>query len=72
MSDKNNRILVFDRSKNGDLKTFYSRKIDMKNKDRTKVFRWHPHTNKIDGGEGIESVLDWKVQGADERMLNVF
>jgi len=71
-SDKGSRILVIQRAKNGDLKAFYEKKIDSNNKGRTKVFKWNPENNQINGLLGIESILDWNVLSASDRMILVF
>jgi len=61
-TDRNSLIIVLDRAKNGDLKSFYNSMLDKHNYHRKTKFKWH----------GIVSILPWDVLSAADRMLLVF
>jgi len=74
-TDRNSLIIVLDRAKNGDLKSFYNRFLDQHNKDRKTKFKWNADNNEIDGDDDdwvIFSILPWGVLSAADRMLLVF
>jgi len=61
-TDRNSLIIVLDRAKNGDLKSFYNSMLDKHNYHRKTKFKWI----------GIASILPWEVISAADRMLLVF
>jgi hypothetical protein len=66
-------LIVLDRAKNGDLKSYYNALLDEHNKDRSRLWEWNPTYNEIDGKDrGIPSILPWVVLSAADRMLLVF
>ena len=71
-SDKNSIIIVLERAKYGDLKSYYDKLINEHNKDRKKDSMWDPITNEINVNQGIVSILPWDVLNSADRMLMVF
>ena len=71
-TDLGSLIIVLDRAKNGDLKSFYDNLLDKHNKGRKNVTKLDPHSNKIVVSYGIASILPWDVVSADYRILLVF
>jgi hypothetical protein len=72
-TDRNSLVIVLDRAKYGDLKSFYNTLIDKFNVDR-KVSTWDYKFNRIDNEHvlnGIESMLPWGVVSAADRMMMV-
>jgi len=77
-TDRDSLVIVLDRAKNGNLKSFFDRLLDQHNKDRKTKSKWDPRSNKMDGEDGksdrgvIFSILPWGVLSAADRMLLVF
>jgi len=77
-TDRDSLVIVLDRAKNGNLKSFFDRLLDQHNKDRKTKSKWNAYTNEIDGEDGksdrgvIFSILPWGVLSAADRMLLVF
>ena len=70
-TDRGSLIIVLERAKNGDLKSFYDSLLDKHNKDRKSVSKFDPYANKI-VSYGIASILPWDVVSAADRILLVF
>jgi hypothetical protein len=73
-TDKNSLVIVLERAKFRDLKSYYEGIIKNK-KNPESIEKWNPGTlsqNYLNGYYGFTSILPWSVVGAEQRMIYVF
>ena len=81
-TDRNSLIIVLERAKHGDLKSYFKTIIDNHNLSRMRKWYWNPVNNKNNDKVkdryrdfeyiGIVSILPWGEVNAGDRMLFVF